>query len=250
MPCGGVAAPRGGTGWRRRRARFLEARERRRRRRSDDAEAGRRCDDRIAVAHPDGLFRLEAGEEVESVSTSGHRPAVLAALATSTPPPERARATACRSRGRAPARRARIGSRGERARPFVHALRAARKDDARRVPAPDLLGRRVGGRTTEKTRASRTRRAISCVYWPPKSRMTIARWGPLMPPPPSIEARAGPRPRPPARREPAGGEGRRRREQRRDEGARRLPEGLRSAKIIRTRSPRRRPGNAAPNARP
>ncbi len=32
-----------------------------------------------------------------------------------------------------------------------------------------------GGRTTENTRASRTRRAISCVYWPPKSRMTIER---------------------------------------------------------------------------
>ena len=29
------------------------------------------------------------------------------------------------------------------------------------------------GRTTEKTFCSRMRRAMSCVYWLPKSRMTI-----------------------------------------------------------------------------
>src|SRR5262249_8340554 len=38
-----------------------------------------------------------------------------------------------------------------------------------------------GGRTTEKTRASRMRLAISCVYWPPKSRMTIELGVLLMP---------------------------------------------------------------------
>ena len=31
----------------------------------------------------------------------------------------------------------------------------------------------VQGRTTEKTFCSRMRRAMSCVYWLPKSRMTI-----------------------------------------------------------------------------
>ena len=80
----------------------------------------------------------------------------------------------------------------------------------------------VPGRTTEKTRASRIRRAISCVYWEPKSRTTIGRELAVTPPPPCAGWRepAPPRAPPaPARRLPPR-EGRERRHDGREERSR------------------------------
>ena len=85
--------------------------------------------------------------------------------------PARARSAASRNRSRAPARRARA------ARGAAPARRPRTPTPARRtgsrpwacVAAPPR-GRRDAGSSSENTPHSRTRRAISCEYWPPKSR--------------------------------------------------------------------------------
>ena len=111
-------------------------------------------DDRVAVAHPDGLLGLEAGEELRVVATRRaiarpYSPRPFAGRPLRRP---RAPSTASRSRGRAPARRSARGSAAGSGAPSSYTLCGP---PDRMIPAgfqlPDLLRGRVG-------RAERPRR--------------------------------------------------------------------------------------------
>ncbi len=135
---------------------------------------GGACGDVVAVAHPHRLAVGEAGEDrapggrprPRRGRTRGARRRLDAAA-------ERVRhRPACRSRCRAPACRGRRGPRSASAASrVVDALRSAGEDDADRLPAADLLDRQSKGWTSQYTRCSRTRRAMICVNWLPKSRI-------------------------------------------------------------------------------
>ncbi len=154
---------------------FSKPGDRARGRRGDDAESRR------AASRPSrrGSSRRSAPARARRRAPSRPppwpRPARTPVPRSATPPPARLRDPlhpVAEPEHRNAHRRRIAGGHGRPA--LVHALRPAREDDARsgfqrRISSSDA----VGGRTTEKTRASRMRRAISCVYWPPKSRTTI-----------------------------------------------------------------------------
>ena len=103
----------------------------------------RRSHDGVAVVHPDRLLGLQPGEELRVDREARRGPAVLAPFVGDFT----ARRLGQPLHPVAEAQHRHAQRRGIRRRPgrvrLVDALRTAGKDDARRVPSPDLLGRGV-----------------------------------------------------------------------------------------------------------
>ena len=126
--------------------RIFDRRDRGRRRRAGHAEARRGLDHGVAVAHPDGLLRLEPGEELGvRREVRGRTPELAASVRAFHLSAERVRhplhAVAEAQNG--DSERARVRPRHRRSL-FVDALRSAREDDPGRVPPPDAFFRLVG----------------------------------------------------------------------------------------------------------
>ena len=156
--------------------RLLEGGDRRRRRAGDDARALGRRRDRVAVAHPDRLLGGQVAEERArgvgldlGLAELGDAGALDAAAEL-----ERHQLHAVADAEHRDAELEELGVDLRRA-VGVHRGRAAGEDQRVRPPRAHRVGR---DRVRDELRvdaASRTRRAISCEYWPPQSTTSTGR---------------------------------------------------------------------------
>ena len=137
-------------------------------------EARRQFERFVAVRHPDGEFLGQSLKQNGIRNDVDFRAAVLALVRRAHFAAERVhhelQSVADAEHGHAQVEDARVGGR----RVFVvDRPWRARKDDADGRVALTSSSFAVHGSTTEKTFCSRMRRAMSCVYCAPKSRMTM-----------------------------------------------------------------------------